>query len=129
MKSEEASGEGTMTRNGLFPLSAATSSNAKILAETLYKIPALTKHGVRCGKPNCRCQRGELHAYAALFWRDTAGRQRRRYVRQADFPAVEQIITQRRAADRVTRRQVAEAAAELRALRRWLRELDRSGQE
>jgi Family of unknown function (DUF6788) len=116
-----------MTTKGLFSASASRTEHVQFFAKTLYKRPALVRHGVRCGKANCRCQRGELHRYAALYWRDLMGRQRRRYVRQADVPAVEQIITQRRMADRATRRQVADASAELRLMRRRLREFERSG--
>ncbi len=35
----------------------------------------------RCGKPNCRCARGELHGpYYYRRWRDAFGRQRKAYV-------------------------------------------------
>jgi len=41
-----------------------------------------------CGKPACRCARGELHGpYWRRYWRE-AGRRRRRYVKRAD---VEQV--------------------------------------
>ena len=34
-----------------------------------------------CGKPNCRCARGELHGpYYYRRWRDESGRQRKQYV-------------------------------------------------
>jgi Family of unknown function (DUF6788) len=115
-----------MKRNGLFARPEASPSNACKLAETLYKTPVLVRHGVRCGKAACHCQRGELHGpYDFLYWRDHQGRQRRRYVRQAEVAAVTQIVTQRQAADRETRRQAADAVADLRQLRRWLRELER----
>ena len=42
----------------------------------------------RCGKPSCRCRRGELHGpYYYRRWRE-GGRQRRRYVRAQDADAV-----------------------------------------
>jgi hypothetical protein len=117
-----------MTGNGLFPRPSAPEGDAQNLAKTLYKIPALVRHGTRCGKDNCRCQREAPHGpYSFLIWRDEAGRQRRCYVRQSDVTAVEQIITQRRVSAQATRRHVAEASTELRSLRRWLRELERSG--
>ena len=44
---------------------------------------------VRCGKPNCRCVRGELHGpFYYRFWRDHSGRQHKEYVRKADLEAV-----------------------------------------
>ncbi len=113
--------------NGLFPRTVSGPAGACELAKTLYKTPLLFRHGVRCGKATCRCRRGELHGpYAFLYWRDERGRQRRRYVQRADVRAVEHIVTQRRAADREARRHATEAVAELTALRRWLRDLERS---
>lgn len=38
---------------------------------------------VRCGKPNCRCARGELHTAYYRFWHE-GGRRRKAYVRRAD---------------------------------------------
>jgi hypothetical protein len=110
----------------LFTRHATPAAGAQKLAETLYKTPALVRHGVRCGKVTCHCVRGELHGpYAFLYWRDEQSRQRRRYVRQADVAAVEAIVRQRRAADREERRRTTLAEAELRQLRRWLREFER----
>ncbi len=51
----------------------------------------------RCGKPACRCGRGEEHGpYAVLRWRQ-GGRQRKRLVPYADVPAVLAVIAERRA--------------------------------
>ena len=42
----------------------------------------------RCGKPVCRCSRGELHGpYWTRRWRE-GGRQRRHYVSSADIDLV-----------------------------------------
>lgn len=113
--------------SGLFVRENSSPAFAQDFAKMLYKTPALVRHGVRCGKPACRCRRGDLHGpYVFLYWRDTQGRQRRRYVKQADVPAVEEIVTSRRAADREARRQIAQAKTELRQLRRWVRDLERS---
>lgn len=38
---------------------------------------------VRCGKANCKCARGELHAAHYRFWRE-GGRLRKAYVRRAE---------------------------------------------
>lgn len=112
--------------NGLFPPGAVKPAATHELAETLYKTPLLVRHAVRCGKAVCRCQRGHLHGpYAFLYWRDERGRQRRRYIRRADVGAVEQIVMQRRVSDRDARRRRDQAITDLRALRRWLRELER----
>ena len=70
-----------------------------------------------CGRPNCRCTRGELHGpYWSLRWRED-GRLRRRYVRPSELERVQTAIDEWRRlhppADRVRR--------ELAALRRLLR--------
>ncbi len=42
----------------------------------------------RCGKPTCRCARGERHGpYWSRFWRE-GGRRRRAYVRPLDLARV-----------------------------------------
>jgi hypothetical protein len=46
----------------------------------------------RCGKPNCKCQRGELHGpYYYRFYR-VDGRLRREYVSKVRLPSVRQQI-------------------------------------
>jgi hypothetical protein len=43
---------------------------------------------VRCGRPTCRCARGELHGpYHYRFWRE-GGRLRKAYVRPAELEEV-----------------------------------------
>ncbi len=42
----------------------------------------------RCGKPGCRCARGELHRAHYRMWRDKGGRLRKEYVRARDVEAV-----------------------------------------
>jgi hypothetical protein len=46
----------------------------------------------KCGKPNCKCQRGELHGpyYYRFWWAE--GRLCRQYVKKSDLPAVRQQI-------------------------------------
>jgi hypothetical protein len=51
---------------------------------------------VRCGRPNCRCARGELHGpYAYHFTREN-GRLRKRYVKPADVARVRAACQARR---------------------------------
>jgi hypothetical protein len=81
----------------------------------------LLANGVRCGKPACRCARGELHGpYLYRRWRE-GGRQRRQYVRLDDAETVRAALAEWRRlhppADGL-RRELAE-------LRRLLHELDR----
>jgi hypothetical protein len=98
--------------------------SSREIAETFHKTPALVSYRVRCGKPTCRCANGEGHGpYWYLRWREGAV-QRRRYVRHADVPAVRAIIDRRQEHDRRERRELAEALAEWRSLRAWLKALD-----
>jgi hypothetical protein len=49
---------------------------------------AVCRQWVRCGRPNCRCARGQLHGpYSYHFAREN-GRLRKRYVRQAEVEGV-----------------------------------------
>src|ERR687887_19345 len=76
-----------------------------------------------CGKPACRCARGELHGpYLYRRWRER-GRQRRQYVRQDDAGRVRLAL----AAWRRLHPPVDRLRRELAALRRPLRELDLLG--
>ncbi len=89
-----------------------------VFAETFPKVPALVRHLVRCGSPSCRCARGERHESWRLVWRGQDGRQRRRYVRQAELEDVRRIVTGRADAACAERRRRAEAGRELRDLMR-----------
>jgi hypothetical protein len=63
---------------------------------------------VRCGNPDCRCARGELHGpYWYRFWRDQNGRLRKEYVRLADLEAVRAACAAMRAEARWARAAVA----------------------
>lgn len=42
---------------------------------------------VRCGKPNCRCARGQFHAAHYHVWKSD-GVRHQRFVRRADVPAM-----------------------------------------
>ena len=63
---------------------------------------------VRCGNPDCRCVRGELHGpYWYRFWRDETGRLRKEYVRLADLEKVRAACAAMRAEARWARAAVA----------------------
>jgi hypothetical protein len=98
------------------------------IAETFPKAfgLALVEHGTRCGKAGCRCARGDLHPTAYLRWR-VEGRQRRRYVRRADLPAVRAAMGRRRAEYAALRAELAESVSILRALKALCRDLDDLG--
>ena len=75
---------------------------------------------VRCGKPACRCARGELHGpYLYRRWRE-GGRQRRQYVRRGDVQEVQAALAEWRRLHPPAYRMRQELAE----LRRRLWELD-----
>ncbi len=97
-------------------------------AETLYKTPALVSHRVRCGKSTCRCATGKGHGpYAFLYWREGA-KQRRRYVPATEVEAVQVIVEGRRAAERADRLVLGQSLEAWRGMRRWLQDLETTGQ-
>jgi len=59
-------------------------------------IGAVCAQWKRCGKPNCKCARGELHgAYYYLFWQE-GGRQRKAYIRREDEAAARAAYEERK---------------------------------
>ena len=70
----------------------------------------------RCGKPNCRCARGELHGpYYYRRWRDASGRQRKEYVPREQAKRVRATLERARGSN---------VWARLRELRKLLDGLD-----
>lgn len=94
-------------------------------AQTFPKIPALVRHPVRCGKPNCRCAKGEQHESWRLVWRGPDGKQQHRYVRRDQLEQVRETVTARADAARAAGREQAAATLELRSLMRLYRDLCR----
>ena len=106
----------------------SSSRSATETAETLYKTPALVAHRVRCGKSTCRCTTGDGHGpYWFLYWREGAT-QRRRYVPAAEVEAVQVIVEARRAAEQAERHVLGQSLETWREMRRWLRDLETTGQ-
>ncbi len=87
------------------------------------KTPALIRHPVRCGRPNCRCACGEQHESWRLVWRGGDGRQRHLYVRKTELQAVRRIVELGQAEERRAREATTGALAELRQIARLCREL------
>ena len=96
--------------------------------QTFPKTPALIRHPVRCGRPTCRCVRGDQHESWRLVWRGSDGRQRHLYVRKADLLTVRRMVERRQTEERRARAATAEALAELRQITRLCRELGPSGE-
>jgi hypothetical protein len=83
---------------------------------------------VRCGKPGCRCARGELHGpYYALYWR-AAGRLRKRCLRRDEAPIVRVACTARRERERKERQEMAAWQGAWRDLAACVKEAERGEQ-
>ena len=75
---------------------------------------------VRCGKPNCRCARGELHGpYYYRFWREN-GKLHKTYVKREDLAEVQEACEARRR----ERRELRAAMQEFRDLLSIIRRIE-----
>ena len=99
---------------------APRASPEKKVENSLPKIEplrgAVCKQMKRCGKPNCKCAKGQLHGpyYYRFFYR--GGRQRKKYVKKGDFQAVLSAVRaykQRQIEWRNTVRETNELAREI----------------
>ena len=87
----------------------ARSASPPVLARMCPKIPALVQTRKRCGKPTCRCARGELHGpYWTLRWRDGTAH-RRKHVGSEEILGVRAILEGRRRDRAELRGDLAEA--------------------
>ena len=92
-------------------------------APALPKMGAVCRQWVRCGRPSCRCQQGELHGpYFYLFWRED-GRLRKRYIRLTDAPAQQDACRDRRQGAGRERDRLRTWRSQWRTLRNQLREV------
>ncbi len=75
---------------------------------------------VKCGKPNCKCTRGELHGpYQCHFWTDgETGKLKKRYVRLSDVEIARQMTNAH-----------AERRARMMALKRQAEQIERGIRE
>jgi hypothetical protein len=98
--------------------------------KALPKIPetlpgAVCAQWVKCGKPGCKCARGELHGpYYYRFWRE-GGRLRKAYVKREDLEATRAACDRRRELERKEREEQRWATEVLRGYRDLLRDLER----
>jgi hypothetical protein len=74
-------------------MSQDTHNTPETLPKTLPGVVCVQL--VRCGKPGCRCARGQGHVAYYRFWRE-GGRLRKCYVRRADLAAVRAACEARR---------------------------------
>ncbi len=79
-----------------------------------------------CGRPTCRCRRGERHVGHYLFTRE-GGRLRKRYVKASEVKAVRAACDERRLRERVRRAVVQSAREKCRAFAAFVREVERYG--
>lgn len=80
---------------------------------------------IRCGKPNCRCARGQLHgAYYYHFVR-VGGRLTKRYLKPDEVQAVKAACQARREDERAKRIETRQAHQSIRELVARLRQIQR----
>ena len=90
---------------------------------------AICAQWVRCGKPACRCARGELHGpYHYVFFRQR-GRLHKWYVRQADVATMQSEAQRRRERARREREQRVAWRQQWRDLLAGIRELEHHERE
>lgn len=78
---------------------------------------------VRCGKPSCKCARGELHGpYFYRFYR-YGGRLRKTYVRKSEAAVFKSACDKYRSERRRTRQLILDNKQQWRDLKTLLREL------
>lgn len=92
----------------------------------LPKMPgAVCAQMIRCGKPSCKCARGELHGpyFYRFVWE--RGKQRKRYVRQADVQQIRAACAAYKNEARIRRRQRKLDKISIRALLADIAELEK----
>jgi len=100
------------------------SARETLSDRTLHKMGAVLAGFVRCGKPNCRCARGQLHGpYWSRYWRDAAGRLHRSYIRKAEAAAAVKDQQRFREADQVFRAFKRDNWREFRRMREEIRKM------
>ncbi len=77
----------------------------------------------RCGKPSCRCARGDLHGPYFYLFRRTGGRLHRTYLRPAQVEAARAACAEWRQFQILLLRQRRETMGLFRQMRQMLREL------
>lgn len=92
---------------------AMKTKTPKVLPKTAREIEngGVYIQDVRCGKPNCKCARGETHT-AFYFFTRRNGKLIKMYIRRADVKAFSNIVEQAKAEHRNTR-QAFKLSAEL----------------
>jgi hypothetical protein len=94
------------------------AEKSKTLPKTLTGV--VRPQWVSCGRPNCRCARGQLHGpYHYRFWRE-CGRLKKAYVRPADL----EQVRARCEARRQVRRDLVAGWGIFRQLRTAVREME-----
>ena len=99
-----------------------TNQVTKIAALTALHPGHVQRRRVRCGKPNCKCARGEFHTAYYHAW-DADGVRYRRYLKRADVARVTAACEAHRELQTELRQGRAEYKRTLADLRELLRML------
>ena len=104
---------------GATPRPRARNGNSKRATKIELTPGHVQRRGVRCGKANCRCARGELHAAYYHVWK-CDGVRYQRYVRRADVAGVRRACEEYRETQKVIRAGRVQYRDMLRRLRELL---------
>jgi hypothetical protein len=77
----------------------------------------------RCGKPNCRCARGELHGAYFYHFFYVDGKLRKKYVKKADVSRIKAAVETNKQQQQQSRRELQVAIAAIRQFRWRLHDL------
>lgn len=77
----------------------------------------------RCGKPSCKCARGELHGPYFYYFVRVQGRLKKRYLKQDEIAEIRAVCNARRTRERTARQQIRQAQLSLREIISRLRNL------
>jgi hypothetical protein len=83
------------------------------------------KQLVKCGKPSCKCARGELHGPYYYYFVRVGGRLKKRYLKHDDVKAIQVACRSRREDEKATRQQTRQAQLSVRQIIARLRALQR----
>ncbi len=105
---------------------SARSNGAKTKQENLLPkiLPGtVCAQMIRCGKPTCKCSRGELHGTYYYHFMRVGGRLRKRYLKPDEVEAVRAACIARRTDERAKRTQTRQALQSVRVVVAKLRDI------
>jgi hypothetical protein len=109
----------------ILPVRERATTGAAEAANPLPQKGTVHRQARRCGRPTCRCARGQPHPYHALFWRQD-GRLVKKYLKRDEVEAVRAACRERARREREVREVGRRSREAWRALLALIREVERS---